>query len=198
MLFRSEQVISDYLLRIFRACIPHLPKTAKPFGQQLQTSLQPMILKPSTASGVSVEAFPVSNFALANIVTGTPRDSRLSLCGSPASHPRVQAACYAPQVMYLCVQQCVVPAWILTTLTARLLVFASTPTEKISAQDTRALPVLILIVALLCEHCNFDQLCADGSPATNESLSEIRRELAGLTEVRDTLFYLVGLLTGFC
>ncbi|CDO75304.1 hypothetical protein BN946_scf184654.g12 [Trametes cinnabarina] len=48
----EEQTTSDYLLRIFRASIPHMPKTAAKFGQELQLALQPMILKPSTAAGV--------------------------------------------------------------------------------------------------------------------------------------------------
>ncbi|KAI0754694.1 hypothetical protein C8Q80DRAFT_1094239 [Daedaleopsis nitida] len=48
----EEQTTSDYLLRIFRASIPHMPKTAAKFGQELQLALQPMIIKPSTAAGV--------------------------------------------------------------------------------------------------------------------------------------------------
>ncbi|EJF61054.1 hypothetical protein DICSQDRAFT_170603 [Dichomitus squalens LYAD-421 SS1] len=48
----EEQATSDYLLRIFRASIPHMPKTAAKFGQELQLALQPMILKPSAAAGV--------------------------------------------------------------------------------------------------------------------------------------------------
>ncbi len=50
----EEQTTSDYLLRIFRSAIPHLPKTALKFGQELQTALQPMILKPSSTAGVMV------------------------------------------------------------------------------------------------------------------------------------------------
>lgn len=50
----EEQVISDYLLRIFRASIPQLPKTAIKFGQDLQLALQPMIVKPSPSAGVTV------------------------------------------------------------------------------------------------------------------------------------------------
>lgn len=45
---------SDYLLKIFRVSIPHMPKTAAKFGSELQLALQPMILKPSTAGGVQV------------------------------------------------------------------------------------------------------------------------------------------------
>lgn len=45
---------SDYLLKIFRVSVPHLPKTAAKFGQELQTALQPMIIKPSSAGGVQI------------------------------------------------------------------------------------------------------------------------------------------------
>ncbi|KAH8077046.1 hypothetical protein BXZ70DRAFT_709469 [Cristinia sonorae] len=48
----EEQVISDYLLRIFRASIPQFPKTAVKFGQDLQLALQPMVLKPSPTAGI--------------------------------------------------------------------------------------------------------------------------------------------------
>jgi len=50
----DEQTTSDYLLKIFRVSIPHMPKTAAKFGHELQQALQPMILKPSTAGGVLV------------------------------------------------------------------------------------------------------------------------------------------------
>ncbi|KAI0927411.1 hypothetical protein AcV5_007956 [Taiwanofungus camphoratus] len=48
----EEQVTCDYLLRIFRASIPYLPKTAAKFGQELQLALQPMIIKPSATAGI--------------------------------------------------------------------------------------------------------------------------------------------------
>lgn len=50
----EEQVTCDYLLRIFRASIPYLPKTAAKFGQELQLALQPMIIKPSATAGILV------------------------------------------------------------------------------------------------------------------------------------------------
>ncbi|KAI0317644.1 hypothetical protein OF83DRAFT_1120276 [Amylostereum chailletii] len=49
----EEQHISDYLLKIFRVSIPHMPKTAAKFGQELQQALQPMIVKPSVAGGIA-------------------------------------------------------------------------------------------------------------------------------------------------
>ncbi|KAL0563317.1 Sister chromatid cohesion protein 2, partial [Marasmius crinis-equi] len=49
----EEQATADYLLKIFRASIPHMPKTAAKFGQELQAVLQPMILKPSQVGGIA-------------------------------------------------------------------------------------------------------------------------------------------------
>ena len=64
-----------------------------------------------------------------------------------------------------------------------MLSFVRTPTDKIAPQDARALTVLILIVALLCEHCNFDQLRTDTSLVAEETLPEIRETLAAVTQV---------------
>jgi cohesin loading factor subunit SCC2 len=50
----EDQATSDYLLKIFRTSIPHIPKTAVKFGHELQLALQPMILKPSTIGGLQV------------------------------------------------------------------------------------------------------------------------------------------------
>ncbi|KAH7885125.1 sister chromatid cohesion C-terminus-domain-containing protein [Phlebopus sp. FC_14] len=48
----EELSVSDYLLRVFRISIPHMPKTAVKFGQELQLILQPMIVKPSNVGGI--------------------------------------------------------------------------------------------------------------------------------------------------
>ncbi len=50
----EEITTSDYLLKIFRVSIPHMPKTAVKFGQELQAALQPMIIKPSGGGGVQI------------------------------------------------------------------------------------------------------------------------------------------------
>jgi cohesin loading factor subunit SCC2 len=50
----EEITTSDYLLKIFRVSIPHMPKTAAKFGQELQAALQPMIIKPSGGGGVQI------------------------------------------------------------------------------------------------------------------------------------------------
>ncbi len=71
----EEQTTSDYLLRIFRASIPHLPKTAAKFGQELQLALQPMILKPSTAAGVLV-CHACSSSMSGHLIMSTFRDCK--------------------------------------------------------------------------------------------------------------------------
>ncbi|GAA6021361.1 hypothetical protein JCM10207_002022 [Rhodosporidiobolus poonsookiae] len=43
----EEQMISDYLLRIFRAAVLAMPKSSTKFGRDLQASLVPMLNKPS-------------------------------------------------------------------------------------------------------------------------------------------------------
>lgn len=45
---------SDYILKIYRMSIPHMPKTAIKFGNDLQLLLQPMVLKPNPQAGLGV------------------------------------------------------------------------------------------------------------------------------------------------
>ncbi|EKM54090.1 uncharacterized protein PHACADRAFT_162472 [Phanerochaete carnosa HHB-10118-sp] len=145
----EDQIISDYILRIFRTSVPHLPKTAKAFGQELQAALQPMILKPSAASNV---------MGLQEIV-----------------------ACLCVVVQHLTLEFKRLVS-LLRSCISRLLTLVKTSTDDIVPRDIRALPILILIVALLCEHCNFEQLRTDASPVTDETLPEIRKDLAALTK----------------
>ena len=43
----EDVVASDYILKIYRVSIPHMSKTSVKFGTDLQTVLQPMVLKPN-------------------------------------------------------------------------------------------------------------------------------------------------------
>lgn len=55
--YQPEEVqTSDYLLKTFRVSVSHMPKTAAKFGQELQTALQPMIIKPANGILVLQEA----------------------------------------------------------------------------------------------------------------------------------------------
>ncbi|KAH9961425.1 hypothetical protein BGW80DRAFT_1438760 [Lactifluus volemus] len=119
----EEQVTSDYLLKIFRVSIPHMPKTAVKFGNELQLALQPMILKPSTAGGVQ---------ALQETV-----------------------ACLCAVVQHL-THDFVRLVGLLKSCNARLQCAAQK--KQMTPADLRALSILIFIISLLVEHCNFDRL----------------------------------------
>ncbi|QRV77482.1 proline-rich protein Rad9 protein [Ceratobasidium sp. AG-Ba] len=49
----DDQAIADYLLKIFRSCIPRMPAGTSKFGTELQQTLEPMVIKPSGATGVA-------------------------------------------------------------------------------------------------------------------------------------------------
>ncbi|KAH8114301.1 hypothetical protein DFH11DRAFT_1508962 [Phellopilus nigrolimitatus] len=48
----EEHITSDYILKIYRASIPHMSKTSAKFGNDLQLLLQPMVLKPNAQAGL--------------------------------------------------------------------------------------------------------------------------------------------------
>ncbi|OCH92592.1 hypothetical protein OBBRIDRAFT_791042 [Obba rivulosa] len=122
----EEQSTSDYLLRIFRASITHMPKTAAKFGQELQLALQPMIIKPSTAAGVMGLQETVA--CMCATVHHLTHDFGRLVALLRSCNARLQQAIARP------VSQ------------------AATPAEQ------RALVILLFIVSLLCEHCDFDAL----------------------------------------
>ncbi|KAG8832210.1 Sister chromatid cohesion protein 2 [Serendipita sp. 399] len=60
----EEQMIADNLLRIFRACIPAMTKTATKFGHELQSNLQVMIVKPSPTGGLQTMQEAIACFCV--------------------------------------------------------------------------------------------------------------------------------------
>ncbi|KAF9488996.1 hypothetical protein BDN71DRAFT_1531854 [Pleurotus eryngii] len=129
----EEQATSDYLLRIFRASIPHMPKTEAKFGAELQTALQPMIVKPS--GGILV---------------------RRQVLGSDALQETV--ACMCTVVQHLTHDFSRLAA-LLKSCNARLQQTIQRPSDKpVTPNEAKAQSVLIFIVSLLGEHCNFDRL----------------------------------------
>ncbi|EMD39745.1 hypothetical protein CERSUDRAFT_150412 [Gelatoporia subvermispora B] len=139
----EEQATSDYLLRIFRASIPHMPKTAAKFGQELQLALQPMIIKPSTAAGV------------------------LGL--------QETVACMCATVHHLTHDFGRLVA-LLRSCNARLQQAIAKPvTQTTAPAEQRALAILLFIVSLLCEHCDFDTLRAT-DPALGADISTITKD----------------------
>ncbi|KAG0704778.1 hypothetical protein DFH29DRAFT_981273 [Suillus ampliporus] len=122
----EELVVSDYLLKIFRISIPHMPKTAVKFGQELQLVLQPMIVKPSHIGAVV-----------------SLQESVACMCGA------VQHLTHDFNRLVALVKSC----------NARLQQAIARPVSyQMTAVENRTLSILIFIVALLGEHCDFDRL----------------------------------------
>ncbi|RXW23420.1 hypothetical protein EST38_g2453 [Candolleomyces aberdarensis] len=118
----EEVATSDYLLKIFRLSVPHMPKTAAKFGHELQSSLQPMIIKPSGGGGIHVLQEAVACMCV--VVDHLTHDFSLLIN-------------------------------LLKSCNARLVAFLR---PNAAPADTRPMLMLIFIVALLGEHCNFDRL----------------------------------------
>ncbi|KAF8968942.1 hypothetical protein BDZ97DRAFT_1797116 [Flammula alnicola] len=122
----EELATSDYLLKIFKVSIPHMPKTAAKFGHELQAALQPMIIKPSGAGGVQILQETVG--------------------------------CMCVVVQYL-THDFVRLVNLIKSCNARLQQTIKRPaSQEIGPNEIRALIILIFIVSLLAENCNFDAL----------------------------------------
>ncbi|GAA5903419.1 hypothetical protein JCM8208_001915 [Rhodotorula glutinis] len=82
----DEQIISDYLLRIFRAAVVAMPKSATKFGRDLQAALMPMLNKPT--HNVSILQGVVACFCA--VVHGQTQDFATMLRAFVASLKRLQ------------------------------------------------------------------------------------------------------------
>ncbi|TFK69516.1 protein rad9 [Pluteus cervinus] len=132
----EEQARSDYLLKIFRAAIPHLPKTAAKFGQDLQQTLQPMVVKPF---GSSVQVLQEIVACLCTVVRNLTHDFIPLINLVKSINVKVQAA-------------------------------IRRPSTEMTSQEVISLTMIIYIVSLLGEYCDFDQLRvtnADLAPEIN-------------------------------
>ncbi|KZT19995.1 ARM repeat-containing protein [Neolentinus lepideus HHB14362 ss-1] len=122
----EEQVTSDYLLKIFRASVPHMPKTAAQFGADLQQALQPMIIKPSSAGGVQTLQETVA--CACAVVTHLTHDFMRLVALLKSCNARLQQHIVRP------------------------------PSKPMTPVEARALNILVFLVALLGEHCDFDRV----------------------------------------
>ncbi|KAF8621415.1 hypothetical protein AX15_007826 [Amanita polypyramis BW_CC] len=121
----EELATCDYLLKIFRVSIPHMPKTAAKFGHELQASLQPMILKPSSGSThVLQEAVACTCIVVQHLTQDFVRLVNLM----KSCNGRIQQAIRRPK------------------------------SQTMEPNGIRALLLVILIAALLVEHCDFDRI----------------------------------------
>ncbi|KAF8073449.1 hypothetical protein FPV67DRAFT_1559883 [Lyophyllum atratum] len=125
---QEGQATSDYLLKIFRVSIPHMPKTAAKFAQELQTALQPMIIKPS---GGGVQVLQETVACMCIVVQHLTHDFTRLVNLLKSCNARLQEH------------------------------MKRSLSNEMSAGEIRALSILIFIVALLGEHCNFDNVRRD-------------------------------------
>jgi hypothetical protein len=56
----EEQITSDYLLKVFRASIPGMSKTASKFAHELQSVLQQMLMKPTGPNWLAVSVMHIT------------------------------------------------------------------------------------------------------------------------------------------
>ncbi|KAG8691558.1 Sister chromatid cohesion protein 2 [Ceratobasidium sp. 423] len=68
----DDHAIADYLLKIFRSCIPRMPTGTSKFGTELQQTLEPMVIKPVGVAGVA--ALPETVACLCAVVHHTTHD----------------------------------------------------------------------------------------------------------------------------
>lgn len=121
----EEQATSDYLLKVFRVSLPHMPKTAAKFGHELQMALQPMVLKPN---GSSIQVLQEIVACMCIVIQCLTHDFTRLVNLIKSCNARLQQAIKRP------------------------------PLKIMDAKETWTLSILIFIVSLLGENCDFDHL----------------------------------------
>ncbi|KAJ7175276.1 sister chromatid cohesion C-terminus-domain-containing protein, partial [Mycena filopes] len=122
----EEQATVDYLLKIFRASIPHMPRTAIKFAQELQTTLQPMVIKPSPVGGL--QALQETVACMCTVVQCLTHEFSRLVALLKSCNARIQ--------QYI----------------------KRAATNPLTPNDIRTLSILIVIIALLGEHCDFERM----------------------------------------
>ncbi|KAH7103288.1 hypothetical protein BKA62DRAFT_696412 [Auriculariales sp. MPI-PUGE-AT-0066] len=130
----EEHRTAEYLLKIFRASVPLMPKTAAKFGAELQKTLQPMIIKPSGTGGLS---------SLQEAV-----------------------ACICSVVQHLS-HDYILLANFLKSCDNKMQEFIKRRSAELQPSQLKSLSILIIIVSLLTQHCDFDKLRSENSSLEN-------------------------------
>ncbi|KAJ7070155.1 hypothetical protein C8F01DRAFT_1364201 [Mycena amicta] len=153
----EEQTTNEYILKIFRACIPHMPKTALTFGQDLQSRLQPMVAKPNSIGGL------------------------------PGLHEAVACMCTVVQCLTHDFLRLIGLLKSCNTLIQRSL-------QTSAGGDPRALAVVIVITALVCEHSDFEKIRRE-HPATASDLDSVSPTGSVVEHVFDSFLKLYNKFT---
>ncbi|CDS02114.1 hypothetical protein [Sporisorium scitamineum] len=85
----EEVQIMDLLLRIFRSCLPHMPKTALAFAESLENSLRPLVNRPPPKAGLHLLQELIACYCA--VITTHTHNFRLLIQTLKACFMRVQA-----------------------------------------------------------------------------------------------------------
>ncbi len=86
----SEEVqIMDLLLRIFRSCLPHMPRTALAFAEALEKSLRPLVNRPPPKAGLHLLQELIACYCA--VITTHTHNFRLLIQTLKACFVRVQS-----------------------------------------------------------------------------------------------------------
>ncbi|KAF8507524.1 hypothetical protein BU17DRAFT_57352 [Hysterangium stoloniferum] len=139
----EEQITSDYILKIFRASIPGMSKTASKFAHELQSVLQQMLMRPSGPNWYHVLIFASQTL-------------------------QETVACICSVVRHLTHDFHLLVA-LLKSCNARLKEHLARPKNAaIDAPTKKKLNLQVFIASLLCEHCDFDKLRIENTGSTSE------------------------------
>ncbi|KAJ7164731.1 hypothetical protein C8R43DRAFT_1061973 [Mycena crocata] len=153
----EEQTTTDYLLKIFRVSIPHMPRTAIKFAQELQATLMPMVIKPSSAGGL--QGLQETVACMCTVVQCLTHDFTRLVALLKSCNARIQQS------------------------------IERAAARKMTANDLRALAVLIVIIALLGEHCDFERIRKE-NPAVVPELQSISPSVPIIEHIYDLLLQL--------
>jgi len=133
-----------------------MPKTAAKFGSELQLALQPMILKPSTAGGVQVgDEIPCLECWITPDVQAL-QETVACLCAvvQHLTHDFTRLVGLLKSCNGMSKLNILRNALILFPARLR----SAAQKTQMSPTDLRTLSILIFIISLLVENCDFDRL----------------------------------------
>ncbi|KAJ6584574.1 hypothetical protein B0H19DRAFT_980202 [Mycena capillaripes] len=153
----EEQATTDYLLKIFRASIPHMPRTAIKFAQELQAALQPLVIKPSPAGGL--QGLQETVACMCTVVQCLTHDFPRLVNLLKSCNGRIQQT------------------------------IKRAAAGPLAATDIRTISILIIIIALLGEHCDFERIRRE-CPAVVSDLESISPSRSIIEHIYNSLLEL--------
>lgn len=162
----QDQLISDYLLKIFRSAVMAMPKSTSKFSRDLQAALVPMLNKPGSSTGVSrhspcvfrsasTDSSPVDSARGRRVLLRRRSWPNTRFPGNDQRLPSWYWWGLIPRSRPCSIADCPRSTVRLGGEVKKLL----NPATAASV-NMRTLPILCYLSALLCEHGDFDQVRA--------------------------------------